>query len=334
MNGRLEHSIRTGNNIQNMLQSMPVYVTEYYYSIVASTEPKTCEDYLRKIRKFLLFINNDIKHINPSDITDTDIGRYMQSIQIKLVDGKQTPTSFSYQKCVWTALNNFFQYLHNKSYVAKNPMLIVNRPNKNDEVKHYVLGIADMNKIIASIESGAGSKYAKARQKHWVERDIAIFKLFLCTGIRNTALSEINLSDIDFTENTIKIIDKRNKKHEYYMQNKLRESLQRWITQRNVIMGDSTQNDALFISLQKKRISEKAISNIIGKYSEEVLGYKISPHKLRAVFGATYYEASNGDIKATMEAMGHTSITTTQRYINHKNNARLESSVILDNLIV
>lgn len=334
MNGRLEHSIRTENNIQNMLKSLPVYVTEYYYSIVASTEPKTCEDYIRKIRKFLLFINKDIAKIQLSDITDTDIGRYMKSIQIKNVDGKPTPTSFSYQKCVWTALNKFFQYLYNKGYVASNPIAIIERPNKEDEVKHYVLSIEDMNKIIANIESGAGSKYAKARQKQWVTRDVAIFKLFLCTGMRNTALSEINLSDIDFDQNTIKIIDKRNKKHEYYIQNKLRESLQQWIAQRNIIIGNNSQNDALFISLQKKRMSEKAISNIIGKYSEEVLGYKISPHKLRAVFGATYYKASKGDIKATMEAMGHSSVTTTQRYINHKNNARLESSVILDGLII
>ena len=206
MNGRLEHSIRTGNNIQAMLKSMPVYMTEYYYSIVSSTEPKTCEDYLRKIRKFLIFLNPNIHKINIANITDTDIGRYMQSIQTKMVDGQKTPTSFSYQKCVWTALNNFFQYLHNKGYLTRNPMTIVKRPNKDDEVKRYVLNIRDMNKIIASIESGAGSKYAKSRQKKWIDRDIAIFKLFLCTGIRNTALSEINLSDIDFDEKFLRFL--------------------------------------------------------------------------------------------------------------------------------
>ena len=334
MNGRLEHSIRTGNNIQNILKTMPSYMTEYYYSITSSTEPKTCEDYIRKIKKFLYFINKDIHKIDLMSITDTDVGRYMQNIQIKIADGQQTPTSFSYQKGVWSALNSFFCYLETKRYITSNPMRIIRRPNKEDEVKRYALNIDDINKVISQINLGAGSKYAKSRQKKWAERDIAIFKLFICTGMRNAALSEINLSDIDFDQNVIRVTDKRNKKHLYYLQDKLKESLLQWIYQRNLILGYGSNEDALFISMQKKRMSEKAISNIIGKYSEEILGYKISPHKLRAVFGVTYYNASNGDIKATMEAMGHASVTTTQRYINNKNNARMESSIILNNLIV
>ena len=334
MNGRLEHSIRTNNNIQNILKDMPPYMTEYYYSITSSTEPKTCEDYIRKIKNFLLFLNKNIHKIDLMSITDTDVGRYMQSIQTRVVDDQRVLTSFSYQKCVWTALNGFFNYIYQKNYISSNPMNIIRRPNKEDDVKHYALNIDDINKIISQVNIGAGSEYAKSRQKNWIKRDIAIFKLFICTGMRNAALSEINISDIDFDENTIKVTDKRNKKHVYYLQDKLRESLIDWINQRNKILNYSNNTDALFISMQKNRMSEKAISNVIGKYSEEILGYKISPHKLRAVFGVTYYNASNGDIKATMEAMGHSSVTTTQRYINNKNNARMESSVILNNLII
>lgn len=334
MNGRLEHSIRTNNNIKNILESMPYYMTEYYYSIISSTEPKTCEDYIRKIKKFLFFLNKDINKIDLMSITDTDVGRYMQNIQTKNIDNQRIPTSFSYQKCVWTALNSFFCYLDKKHYIASNPMNIIKRPNKEDEVKRNALNIDDINKIISQVNLGAGSKYAKSRQKKWIERDIAIFKLFICTGMRNAALSEINISDIDFDENIVKITDKRNKKHVYYLQDKLKESLMQWICKRNEILEYNNSTDALFISMQKKRMSEKSISNVIGKYSEEILGYKISPHKLRAVFGVTYYNASNGDIKATMDAMGHTSVITTQRYINNKNNARMESSVILNDLII
>ena len=86
--------------------------------------------------------------------------------------------------------------------------------------------------------------------------------------------------------------------------------------------------------MRKKKKKEKSIYNVVTKYSEETLGYKISPHKLRAVFCVTYYEATGGDIKSTMEAMGQKSVITTQRYINQKNNAREDSSKILNSLII
>jgi len=327
MNGRLEHAIRIENNINNLLKTLPHYVTEYYYSILPSTEPRTCEDYIRKIKHFLLSMNN--KEI--SDITDTDIGIYLKQIQTKNINDVITPTSFSYQKCVWTALNNFFTYLYSKNYIGTNPMLLIKRPKNEDDVSHLKLDMSDINKIIKNIQNGAGSKYACSRQKNWIERDLAIFKLFICTGMRNAALSEINLSDIDFENNTIKITDKRHKIHYYYIQPKLKEALLAWCVKREQMLdGDE---DALFISMRKKRISEKAISNIVGKYAEETLGYQISPHKLRAVFCVTYYDESGGDIKSTMEAMGHQSVITTQRYINTKNNARESASIIMDKLL-
>lgn len=328
MDGRLEHSLRIEKNIERILDTLPEYVTEYYYSITPSTEPRTCEDYIRKIKKFLSFYNNNI-----DIITDTDIGKYLKNIQVKNKDGEFQPTSFSYQKATWTALNGFFKYLSKKGYIKDNPMLLVKRPNKEDEIPKVSLDITDINNIISNISNGAGSKYAQSRQQEWVERDLAIFKLFICTGMRKTALSEINVSDLDFDDNKIKIIDKRHKIHVYYMQEKLRESLLLWCRKRELILGDK-QEDALFISMRKTRMSEKSIYNIVTKYSEETLGYKISPHKLRAVFCVTYYEATGGDIKSTMEAMGQQSVVTTQRYINQKNNAREDSSKILNNLIV
>lgn len=328
MDGRLEHSLRIERNIDKILKTLPDYVSEYYYSITPSTEPRTCEDYIRKIKKFLSFCNNNIE-----EITDTDIGKYLKNIQVKNINGEVQPTSFSYQKATWTALNGFFKYLNSKGYIKNNPMLLIKRPNKEDEVPKVSIDITDINNIISNIENGAGSKYAQSRQQNWVERDLAIFRLFICTGMRKTALSEINVSDVDFNNNTIKIIDKRHKIHTYYMQEKLKESILSWCVKRETILKGKHE-DALFISMRKTRMSEKSIYNIVTKYSEETLGYKISPHKLRAVFCVTYYNATGGDIKSTMEAMGQQSVVTTQRYIINKNNAREDSSKILNNLIV
>jgi integrase/recombinase XerC len=97
-----------------------------------------------------------------------------------------------------------------------------------------------------------------------------------------------------------------------------------WLNKREKLLAGK-KSDALFISSRRERMSEKSIYNLVRKYSEEALGYAISPHKLRAAFVSLYYEASGGDIKATCEAVGHADISTTSIYITRRNNSRKEA---------
>lgn len=320
MEGRLEHELRIKNNINKLLNTMPNCVSDYYYNIQISKEPTTCEEYLRKIHCFLQFANMDIANID-----DTVIGRYFESINYTTdKNGEIHKTTFAHKQNTWSALNQFFEYLYKRKVIQKNPMTTTQRPKKDDNVKRLFLSMEDLNSILDSVKQGSGSHKAISRQKDWKERDLLIMFLFMNTGMRKTALSEINVEDISFSDKKLTVTDKRNKTQIYDITDEMERAIKVWLMKRDRLLNNEN-NDALFISSRRKRLSEKAIYNIVRKYSEQALGYAISPHKLRAAFVSLYYEASGGDIKATSQAVGHANVATTSIYIVKKNNSRTEA---------
>ena len=150
------------------------------------------------------------------------------------------------------------------------------------------------------------------------------------TGMRETALTEINMNDIDFINGTVKIIDKRHKTHVYKMNRAIRESLEDWIADREEKLAGQ-KIDALFISNQKKRVSVSCVVQIVKKYSLEGLGYSISPHKLRAAFCTILYNDTK-DVEFVRRAVGHTCIETTLRYIADDDSARSEAAERLERI--
>lgn len=327
MKGRLEHDIRRRDHIQRMLAEMPAFVEDFYMTMAISMEQSTCETYLKIIKHFLSNIGNS-REVTIDMFNERNVSRYMISQQTKRKDnGEIEATSFSHQKTTWTALNKFFNYLVNRDELKRNPMANIDRPKNKDDVKRKHFNEDDMKAILNSQKAGAGNKIAKARQVKWKERDLAILTLFMTTGMRKTALTEINLDDINFNEHTLTIIDKRHKTHVYDLSSEVEVVLKRWIKCRENIMKDRN-NDALFVSCKRNRISENAISDLIKKYSEDGLGYKISPHKLRAAFIMILFDGTH-DIEFVKETVGHESIMTTSRYIKTGVPARKESMRML-----
>lgn len=332
MKGRMEHRIRTENNINKILKGLPKCVSDYYYNISVSHEPKTCEEYIRKISKFLHFYSNDIKNIDVTNITDTDVAKYLHSLETKCNKNNSAKmTTFSYRKMVYSSLNSFFGYLHKTNKIGSNIVKSIDRPRNEDEVTRKRLTTKDFNSILSSVESGVGSKRSINKQKKWRNRDYAIFIVLMCTGMRETALTEINLDDIDFDNNTMKVIDKRFTVHTYHINEKMRAAIERWLVDRKKFLG-SSNCDALFISNQKKRISECSVSNIVKKYAQTALGYSISPHKIRSAFCTILYDQT-GDIEFVRDAVGHKNIETTRRYIVKDGSTKEKSSNIINSLI-
>lgn len=328
MKGRLEHELRTKKNIEVLLSEMPEYVSEFYYNIQISKEPNTCVEYLRKIKLFLDFANCNIK-----DIDDTIIGKYFDKINYtKDKDNNINKSTFAYRQATWTALNQLFTYLCKKKIIDNNPMETTERPKNTDKIKRIFLKVEDLNAILEATQTGAGNQLSVARQKKWKERDLLILYLFMNTGMRKTALSEINISDISFKNKELTVTDKRNKEHIYNITDDMEYLIKEWLVKREELLGNNKSNDALFISQTRKRISERAVYDIVKKYSEEALGYSINPHKFRSSFISLNYE-QKGDIKAICEAVGHASIATTSRYITQRNNSRKDAQNFMANAL-
>lgn len=309
MNGRSEHEIKIIHNIDSIISKNPQCVERFYHKIRLTAEPTTCLEYLRKITLFLSTIDKDIH-----EITTTDLDDYFSNIYyITDKKGGKKRSSNAYRKSTYTALNTFFNFLYTRKEISTNPMELIVRPKNSDHVIRTSLDIDDFNKILLTIQ--------KETNNEWKERDLLILYLFMHTGMRKTALSEINIQDINFEDNILIVIDKRNKRLLYNITDELKIIMINWLEKRKELLN-GVKEDALFISYQLKRMSEKSVYNIVVKYSGKALGYSISPHKLRASFVTIFYQASGCDIKATCEAVGHSNIATTSLYVVSKNNSR------------
>lgn len=323
MKGRLEHSLQTENTIEKILDELPSVVTDYYYEFKSGRQPKSCLEYIRKINKFLCFINqDDLKNIDISNITRLDVSKFLDSISYTIDNnGSKKESSLSYRQGYHSILKSFFDYLYDNQYINENPLQRIKRPKGEDYVHRIFLNEYELKDVLLAVETGAGNDRCVSRQYKWQNRDRVIMMLFIQTGIRETALSEINVEDIDFGTHTIKsIIEKGHKDKIFKMSSKLEGAMIEWIDTREKLLNGK-EEDALFISSERKRISQRSLYEIVGKFTKEALGYSVSPHKLRAAFANLMLEKTNGNIYVVQQLLGHSRTDTTAKiYVKDNRN--------------
>ena len=150
-------------------------------------------------------------------------------------------------------------------------------------------------------------------------RDYCILTLFLNCGIRLSELIGINISDIDFTENKMRVLGKGNKERMIYLNKACLNALNEYIPIRSQQVG--TDEKALFISKQKKRISKRRVQQIVENALKAagLSGKGITTHKLRHTAATLMYQYGDVDILTLKEVLGHSSISTTEIYTHLSN---------------
>lgn len=317
MQGRLENQIKAEKKIKELLAEMPHEISEYYINFSANKEFRSCLSYIQKLKRFLTWYceENDIniKDIDFKSITDTDISSYLKKSELKEKNGAIEYTSFSYRKQIWSVLNSFFDFLDRKQIINSNPVHLIERPKKNDKVKHVYLKKNDLDEMIDILKNEINELNESEKEVKWKVRDLTILYMFIFTGMRESALCEIDVNKIDFENNTIEVIDKEHKINTYTMTETLVNMINEWLVYRKDILKE-TNSDALFVSNQRKRINQETVRLIIRRYSKKALGKEVSPHRLRAAYGNILYNTTH-DIKFTSASMKHSNISTTQIYI-------------------
>ena len=322
MQGRLENEIKKEQNVLIKLQTMPDYVTEWYYNLKASQRTAaTLRDYVNKIHNFLFFINPNVSEVLLAEINLANVQKFFISIQTKEVNGQTIYTSDSYQQTIWCCLNNFLSFLKETGKIEKNYIQMITKPKNKDLEKinerRILLTKSDFNRILQSVRDGAGSDRAKAFQDRIKSRDMAIMLLFMTTGMRETALSEINIEDLKLE------ID--------VLSEKTLEALNEWLYDRQEL--DRGTTGALFITERGERLTSSGIYKLVKKYCFDALGYHVSPHKLRAGFCSILY-GETGNVEFVRRAVGHSNISTTQRYIVTNNKEKEQASGLIDHILI
>jgi site-specific recombinase XerD len=148
--------------------------------------------------------------------------------------------------------------------------------------------------------------------------------------MRVGALTQINIEDIDFKNNTIHVVEKGNKERYLQFGTNTRNILSAWLLDRATYFGE-VETNALFISQWRERLSVEGVRKFMKKYADGINGKHITPHKMRSS-AATNMAKAGVDIQTIANILGHQSVTTTQRYAAVLEENKQKATDALDNM--
>ena len=155
-------------------------------------------------------------------------------------------------------------------------------------------------------------------------RDRAIVETLYASGIRVSELSGLNLNDIDFSRNTLRVLGKGNKERTVPIGIPAAKALTEWLAARNSMVNEKS-GDAVFVGARGKRIDQRTVREIVYVALEALGGkVKMGPHGLRHS-AATHLLEGGADLRTVQEILGHSSLATTQIY-THVSQDRLKQA--------
>ena len=324
MQGRLEKEKMAGEKMESKLAQLPPIFTSFYNWMYARDKSyTTMYNYINHVIEFMEFYTKG-KNRNKfyESVTDDDIEKYMNSIRRKNVNGKEIEVGDDIRAAKWSSLNTFFKFLNQKKYIINNPMLLTERPKIKTKHTITYLTPEEIKSVFKRI-----SEDARPMVKN---RDTCIVALGLGTGLRVSAIVNINVEDIDFRTNSIRVIEKGRKTKDVNIQEGLRNLLLVWMKDRELYFGGE-KTGPLFISQKKLRLSVDSVEELVKKYTSH-LPKKITPHKLRSSVAMNLH-GSGVDILTIASILGHENVTTTQRYTRAYEEDKVNASKILDGFI-
>lgn len=313
--------------LQELLAELPQPAKDFIYDKQISSQPSTLVAYAYDLLMFFRFLkdrnpyfnNIEIKNIHINDLkllSSEDIVEYQRYLEFNTI-GEMHENGKRAIARKMSPLRGMFQYQCEHEYLDKNPMLLVKLPRLKKDKNIVRMDNYEVRAVLNAIEYG-NSQMTDRQLKYCAktkQRDLAILTLMLNTGIRVSECAGLDIGDVDFIVNSLTIVRKGGSQDIIYFGDEVNEALQSYINgERNLIIPDSESETALFLSLQKKRISVDAIENLVKKYAKMVVpNKKITPHKLRSTYGTALYRET-GDIRLVADVLGHENVNTTIDY--------------------
>jgi len=313
--------------LRNIINDLPPFCIEYFRGIEPHTSILTRINYAYDLRLFFNFLTKEIeefsgKHPNNLSIDDLNkveavhVEMFLEYISLykKPLENKDITNHESGKARKLSAIRSCFSHFYKKGYLTKNVTELVDIP-KIHEKAIIRLDIDEVANLLDFVEKGEGlTETQKKYHKYTKKRDLALLTLFLGTGIRISECVGLNLTDFDFKAQRFKVTRKGGNQEFLYFGEEVKKALKAYLEERENIKPLPGHEDAMFLSLQRKRLSHRAIQNLVKKYAKIVNPLKnISPHKLRSTFGTTLYQET-GDIYLVADVLGHKDVNTTRKH--------------------
>lgn len=261
MEGIYESASKTERLICEKLEHYPPIVAQYYNWLNCSSRTiNTIYAYLKAITHFIDYqFNNSIPDDFYKRINAKDISAYLDSLDT-IRNTQSGKISNSNRATKWSALNSFFEYL-TPEYINYNPVEAVPRPVVSKAKKTEYLTADEVTALLNTIQ---GQNRGKIKN-----RDLCIVMLGFYCGLRSSAIVQVNINDVDWTTNQLRVFKNSNEYYEIPLSTSIINQLKLWIADRTQILGN-TETDALFVSVQRQRISDDTILHLLKTYSANI----------------------------------------------------------------
>lgn len=311
--------------MREVLATLPPFCKQFFRGIENQTSARTRLAYAYDIRLFFEFLHETNGVFRKMDIVDfpisildqicrEDIEEYMEYLSLYVRDGQEITNNERGKARKLASLRSFYNYYFRNELIQTNPPSLVPMP-KQHEKEIVRLDPNEVAILLDQVEDG--SKLTKNQLRFHEKtkvRDLALLTLLLGTGIRVSECVGLNIEDVDFDNMGIKVRRKGGYEDVVYFGEEVEEALLSYLEERKHTVPNEGHENALFLSLQNRRITVRAVENLVKKYASLVTGLKkITPHKLRSTYGTTLYQET-GDIYLVADVLGHKDVNTTRKH--------------------
>lgn len=323
------HQQKDNDNVKHLRQlikALPPFCSDFFRGIEPRTSSRTRIAYAYDLRVFFDFLvkeNPQVSKLGFNGITlnhldqlrVVDLEEYMEYLKYRFNDRNQEVTNKErgiMRKI--SSLKSFYNYYYRNERIQNNPASLIQLP-KLHEKDIIRLDVDEVALLLDEVESGDSlTEKQKTYHEKTKIRDLALLTLMLGTGIRVSECVGLDLDDLDFKNGGIRIHRKGGKEVTVYFGSEVEDALLDYLDERNQMNPQAGHENALFLSLQKKRIAVRSVENLVKKYSKLITPLKkITPHKLRSTYGTSLYKET-GDIYLVADVLGHSDVNTTKKH--------------------
>ena len=321
--------------IRTMLKALPFACSDFIRSITLTTSPLTRMAYTIDLGVFFTYVRDELPYFadkTVAEIKDADLDKltardlHGYTDYLSLYFKTEPQSDLADQQRILrnhesgimrklSTLRSFFDYLYRAERVAGNVASLVSLPKLHDKpILH--LQEDEVYRLLQNTQSGENlTDVQKRYHRFTATRDYAMLMLFLGTGIRVSECVGLNLEDIDFESNALLVTRKGGNQVILYFPQEVAAALQTYLAGRAAVTIKPGEENALFLSMQNRRITQRAVQLMVKKYSALAvpLKKKMSPHKLRSTYATQLYHATE-DIYLVADALGHSDVNTTRKH--------------------
>ena len=320
--------------LRQVLSTLPAFCKDYFRAIDSTTTTKTRISYAYDIRIFFQFLLDENPAFKNYAMTDfsveildqikaVDLEEYMEYLKVYQNGDKTETNGERGLKRKISALRSFYAYYYKREMIHTNPTVLIDVPKIHD--KSIIRLDTDEVALLLDYIEHCGDSLTGQKRVYYEktkERDLAIVTLLLGTGIRVSECVGLDIEDVDFKNNGIKVTRKGGNEMVVYFGEEVEKALKRYLEVRAGITPLASHEHALFYSAQRKRMGVQAVENMVKKYSRQITTTKkITPHKLRSTYGTALYQET-GDIYLVADVLGHKDVNTTKKHYAALDDAR------------